>query len=189
LTVLLLVEGPSDRSTLPILARKLRSGVRFIARVVGKGDLLSASKVEAHLYAAVVLQRDIDKAVLCIDSECTDISETRARIVTVARQVAGYFSGLSIRAVVVDHSLEGWLLTDRQALARHLGLPERPLLRYGDPENECRPAELMARVFRRARRDFLKTDALPALAERVDTQLIAQGSPTFETFRQALVQG
>lgn len=188
MTVLLLVEGQSDRRALPILARRLVDvGVGVTALKVGKGDLLSAQKTEVHIRYALARQRDVNKVVLCIDSECTDIGETRARIDAVAREVAGRLPQVSTRAVVVDHSLEGWLLVDRQALARHLGLPEGRLLRYGDPENECRPAELMARVFRQARRDFLKTDALPALAERMDVRLVAQGSPTFATFRQALV--
>lgn len=188
MTVLLLVEGQSDKQALPVLARKLVSGVRFTAIPVGKGDLLSAQKVEVHINYAVARQRGIDKAVLCIDSECTDINETRARLDAVVREVAGRLSQIAVRAVVVDHSLEGWLLADRQALAQFLGIREEQL-RYGDPENECRPANVMERIFHRARRDFVKTDALPALAGMMDAGRLAQRSPTFEAFRRALVQG
>ena len=124
---------------------------------------------------------------LCIDSECTPINETMARIDAVAHQVAAHFHHVSIKAVVVDHSLEGWFLADRQTLAQFLGIAEQRL-HYGNPENECRPAELM-RLFNRAGRDFVKTDALPRLAGIVNTRRITQGSPTFEAFRQALGQG
>jgi hypothetical protein len=186
--VLLLVEGPSDEKVLPILARRLRSGVRFTAKAVGKGDLLSAQKVEVHIRFATAHQRGIDKAVLCIDSECTPTEETRARLDAVAREVGTRFPSIAIRGVVVDHSLEGWLLCDRQALAQFLGQAEQRL-RYGNAENECRPAALMGRLFKQARRDFVKTDVLPRLAEIVDAQRISQGSPTFETFRRILVQG
>jgi hypothetical protein len=187
--VLLLVEGPSDKGALPILARKLiGSRVGVTALAVGKGDLLSAKRVEVHISYAMARQKDILKAVLCVDSECTDIERTRARIETVAQEVAQNLTGVSIRAIVVDHSLEGWLLYDRPAVAQFLGITER-WLGYRNPEHECRPANLMDRLFRRAGRDFIKTRDLPDLANRIDPGQVALLSPTFNEFKLAITEG
>jgi hypothetical protein len=186
--VLLLVEGQSDQKTLPVLARKIigpRIGIDV--RVVSQGDMLTnARKVVAHIKAAI--RRDTSKALLCVDSECTEIDRTRARLETVTRQVAGSFPRLSVKAVVVDHALEGWLLQDRQSVGRFLGLPERQL-RYSNPENHCRPAELMDRLVRRAKiKDYTKPGKLPDLAKQVDPQQIASASPTFEIFRRMIAE-
>ncbi len=193
MSVLLLVEGQSDRAALPILARRLAgAGVGVSALPVGRGDMFSADKVAVHIRLAVGRQRRSTfwKAVLCIDSECTEIDETKGRIDSVVADVDRRIRGVSVRAVVVDHSLEGWLLQDRSALAQYLGVPPTRL-RYRDPETECRPAESMRKVFRRSRKrrnSFTKTGDLPSLAELIDTQQLARLSPTFRDFRHAIVE-
>lgn len=185
--VLLLTEGESDRDTLPVLVRKMVGRTIGVeAQWVGRGDLLSTEKVVVHLSTAVRRHRDIRKALLCIDSECTPIEETRAKIQGVVRTVADRFRSLAVKAVVVDHSLEGWLLGDKGAVAGFLGIQPRRL-NYRNPEEECQPAKLMGRIFRRAGRDFVKTGTLASLAEAVDVQGLAHSSPTFRDFQQTLL--
>lgn len=186
MTVLLLVEGKSDRDTLPILARKLlTTNVSVRALSVGQGDLLSADKITVHIRFAVARQRDIETVLLCIDSECTEILKTRRRIEAVAQAVSNQITGLTVRASVVDHSLEGWLLNDRRAVAQFLGTSPGAL-RYSNPENTSRPAVAMRRLFSKHGRDFVKTGDLPRLAGTVDPARIEAGSPTFKEFRLAL---
>ncbi len=92
-----------------------------------------------------------------------------------------------ITPIVVDHSLEGWFMWDRAAIASMLG--KRPEdLRYNDPESYQRPAEILAGEFKRSRKDFLKTRCLPYLAERVDYELIASKSSTFRPFFHSLTE-
>ena len=183
-----MVEGQSDRATLPILARRLlQPGIGIDARLVAQGDMLSARKVEAHIKAAINQQQDTNKVLICIDSECTEVDVTGTRIDHVARTVAENLHGLAIKGVVVDHSLEGWLLHDREALAGFLNISVTANT-YRNPESDCRPATTMGKLFRRARKDFVKTAVLPPLAERADLDKVAQASPTFVAFRSAILE-
>ena len=185
--ILLLVEGQSDREGLPILARKMVSReIGFDALHVSQGNLFSAEKVNAHIGYAVKRKLDTNKAVLCVDSEGIPIEETKARLQTVTQAVSKLRAGLPVKAVVVDHSLEGWVLWDRLAIARFLGL-EESALHYRNPESEDRPADLMSKLFRQAGRDYIKMGNLPALAARVDVGEIAKHSPTFREFRSAII--
>ncbi|MBI4235755.1 MAG: DUF4276 family protein [Chloroflexi bacterium] len=163
--VLLLVEGLSDKYVLPILARKMLPGNAGIdVRVVSQGDMVTnARKVHAHIRAA--RRRDTVKVILCRDSEGIPAAETKPKLEVVAQEVARSFRSLPIEAVVVDHSLEGWLLHDREAIARYLGIPPAGL-RYRNPEDDLRPARRMENIFRRARRDFTKTGDGPRRAGR-----------------------
>lgn len=184
--VLLLVEGQSDRDGLPILARKIvPRDIGFDALHIPQGNLFSVDKVSAHVGYAVKRKLDTNKVVLCVDSEGIPIEETKTRIQNVASAVSRLRSGFPIKAVVVDHSLEGWLLWDRLAIARFLGL-EESALHYKNPESEDRPADLMNKLFRQAGRDYIKMGNLPALAAKVDVGEIAKHSPTFREFHEAV---
>ena len=166
----------------------ISSDVGVTALPVGKGDLLSPAKVKVHINYAITRQKDTFKVVLCIDSECTDINVTKTRIEGLAREMVTLFRSLSVKAVVVDHSLEGWLLCDRQGVAEFLGITLRRLLRYGDPDQECRPADLMGKVFLRAGKDFVKAEALADLARRIDHDQLARLNPTFKEFQLAILE-
>lgn len=142
----------------------------------------------AHVRLRMRSRRDAWRLLLCIDSECTPIEDTRARLEPVARELNGTFRSSTVRAVVVDHSLEGWFLADREALAAYLGCPLSRLRWYPSPETICRPAETMGQVFHRARRTFDKVGDLARLAQVVDVEAIAATSGTFREFREALLR-
>lgn len=153
------------------------------ARAIGQGDLLNGARATTHVLLAA--RRDTSKVLLCVDSECTPVEETHVLIDAAAAHVARSLR-MPVAGLVVDHALEGWLLADRRALAQYLAVsPTR--LRYRNPEDDCRPAETMTRLFERVGRDFRKPDALPELARQADLAAIAAASGTFRQFQDALL--
>jgi len=184
--ILLLVEGPSDKEALPILAAKMAPDSPVPkALVVGKGDLFKPSKLKVHINFARQRDPTISKVLPCVDSECIPVEETRRRVTPLETKLQRSFRHLTVRYVVVDHSLEGWLLCDREAVRRALGNKAR-LPRYESPEDDCRPVELLNRIFRRNKREFIKTRDAHRLAEEAKPQRISKASNTFRDFQQAV---
>ena len=121
-----------------------------------------------------------------IDSGGVDPEHTRKGTVSISRHLNRLLSGISIRYVVEDHSLEGWLACDEEALRATLG-PRAQICITGNPENHPRPAELMREMFRRNRKkSFGKTIDNLRIAENVDPQNILTKSPTFRRLRDVL---
>lgn len=113
---------------------------------------------------------------------------TLRRVTQLEKQVQGVVKRrVSAKYVVVDHSLEGWLLSDRNAVRKVLG-PRASLPRYGNPENECRPAELLQGIFRKNNRDYIKTRDAPRLAKEASPNSILKTSSTFRAFCESLVE-
>jgi len=108
-------------------------------------------------------------------------------VAPVEAQLRTTFPNLALAYAIVDHSIEGWLLHDREAVRHELGHNPR-LPQYGNPENNCRPAELMAQIFRRNNREYNKATHPLRLAEAADPTTIAKSSPTFRAFQEALLE-
>jgi hypothetical protein len=79
--------------------------------------------------------------------------------------------------------LEGWLASDRRAVERVLGAEPKT---YPKPENECKPKELLATVFKKANKDFDYMRDDPQLAEVIDIESLCRSSPSFCEFRKAI---
>ena len=133
------VEGQSDRSTIPILIRKLGHGLAVHTRVVGQGDMLKETEMSNQIAALRTLHPRLAKILVFMDSEGVDPGET----LRLAKPVEARLNRMSGRAtvtyIVVDHSLEGWLACDERALRAVLGRGARIRIR-GSPEDDLRPA-------------------------------------------------
>jgi len=184
--ILLLVEGYSDRRALPILAGKIAPGSALPKALrVPRGDLFSPDNLQPHIRYACQQSPELSKVLICVDSECTPIDETRSQIAPFQAELQRAFPRLTIRYVVVSHALEGWLLADRAALRELLGKNVR-LRRYGNPEDLCRPAEILAGIFSSNNRDYIKTRDAIRLAEQADVRRISRQCHTFQDFQQAV---
>jgi len=181
-------EGPSDKSTIPILARKIidNSGQsRGIVPIKApKGDLFQARKVEGLLDALMSIHDDILKVIVCVDCECTDPDTIRPILNSIALTInrRGEYPPLSY--VVVVHSLESWILCARKSICAFVrdrcNLPN-------SPEAICRPYEEVVRIFDRYGKDFEKTIHNPSIANDADVQEIAARSPSFCDFQRAIL--
>jgi len=122
--IALFVEGKSDKDTLRILLRRLlRERASVILRVFrGRGNLLNVEKVCAVAQVLLRESPDVSKIIACVDSECTPGDQTEREIRKIEQSVnANIQHKCSVHYIAVIHALEGWLLTDPDAIIKHLG--------------------------------------------------------------------
>ena len=175
------VEGPSDREPHKHFLRELGHASiqdRIDARVVPQGDMLNAGTMQRHIQAVLHLHPDISHVLVLRDSESVATGRTRGRMRPAERELRRRFPDLGIDYVVVDHSIEGWLLCDTEALRAVLG-PRARIDVQGNPDQHPRPAELMKRVFRENGKKFWKTRDNPRIAEAANVERIKECSETF----------
>jgi len=178
----LFVEGKSDRDTIPKLIRKLfDTPPKIVPRAIHRGEMFKSEKVRPYVEALLKQHQDVEKVIVCVDSECTDPAEIREEVSKVERELSEI--GLPVRYAVVVRALEGWLATDPEAVRRVLGRGaevhiERSL------EEICRPAELLEGIFAQHGKNFLKFRDDPLLAEHVNPEEIAKRSSSFRQFCQ-----
>ncbi len=161
--------------------RRERPLIGLDMRFLPQGDMTNADKVGALIRSYCASHRDASKVLVCRDSECTPIEETKSACSTVEDALARRMP-VPVSYIVVDHSIEGWLMSDPVAISRVLGTrvpPEK--LRV-----DCRPAEKLNRLFRANGRSFAKSQHNRQLAEAADVETISHHSPTFREFQRAL---
>ena len=180
----LIVEGQSDRDTIPILARRLGYDARIRPRVVSRGDMLAQRAISRYLTKFLRDFRDVTLVIICLDAERENPAQVFARTRQVERRLNESLP-VPVRYAIVDHALEGWLACDENALRSVLGPRARINIR-GNPENHPSPADILNRIFRDNRRKFRKTQDDPKIAQAITPQNIAVKSPTFQRFAQLL---
>ena len=171
------VEGPSDRESHKHLLRKL-GHTSIQDRVVPQGDMLNTGTMQRHIQAVLLLHQDISHVLVLRDSEGVAPEETRDWMRPAETELKRRFPGLGIDYVVVDHSIEGWLLCDAEALKAVLGARARIDV-PGNPDQHLRPAELLKDVFRANGKKFRKTIHNPLIAEAARVEEIRRRSQTF----------
>ena len=180
----LIVEGQSDRATIPILARRLGYEARIRSRIVSRGDMLAQRTISRYLTKFLRETRDVTLVIVCLDAE----RENPAQVLASTRQIELRLNDIlsvPVRYAVVDHALEGWLACDEDALRSVLGPRARINIR-GNPEDHPAPADILRRLFRDNRRKFRKTQDDPKIAQAATPQNIAAKSPTFRRFAQLI---
>ena len=175
------VVGPSDRQVIPVLLGKLgQTGIHV--RLAEQDEMLNVDAMLKHIDALKRLHRDFSRILIFLDSECTDPAVTQQRTSKAEQEFVRRGITPPVTYIVVDHSLEGWLCCDINALEHVLGKDARISFR-GNPENECRPAQLLDRLFEANRKGrkgkFRKTVHNLQIAEQADPAAIAEKSPTF----------
>jgi hypothetical protein len=187
LRIAIFVDGPSDRDTLKILARKLlaqrRPAPALEFRVLPRGDFFSSPKISAYLTHLQRTHPEVDKAILCLDCECTPAEDIQPQLTEIQEEMRQNHPSLNLTIVLKVHALEGWLASDRQAVQKVLGAEPKD---YPNPENECKPKELLATVFKKANREFDYMRDAPRLAQEIDIESLSRSSPSFCEFRKAI---
>jgi len=175
----LFVEGKSDKDALPKLIRKLflDPSPRIVPRTIHRGEMFSPQKVRLYLEALLNQHQDIEKVIVCVDSECTDPEEIWEEASKAERELNEM--SFPVKYAVVVHALEGWLAADSEALGRVLG---RQVRIRRNLEEVCKPAEFLADVFARHGKDFQKTRHDPLIAGYADPRKVAERSPSFQRF-------
>ena len=180
----LLVEGQSDRDTIPILARRLGYGARIRSRIVSRGQMLASNAISRYLTKFLRESSDVTQVVICLDAGRENPALVLASTRPIERRLNEMLT-VRVRYAVVDHALEGWLACDEEAIRSVLGPRARVNIR-GNPEDHPTPADLLEQVFRENRRRFRKTQHDPQIAEHASPEHIAARSPTFRRFAEML---
>ena len=169
------VEGPSDREPHKHLLRKL-GHASIQTRVVPQGNMLDTDTMQRHIEAVLLLHQDISHVLVLRDSEGVAPEGTYELMRPAERELRARFPDLGIDYVVVDHSIEGWLLCDAEALRVVLGTRARINV-PGNPDQNPRPADLMKGIFRANGKEFRKTTHNPAIAEAARVEEIRAVQP------------
>ncbi len=179
------VEDQDDPKSLKIILTKL--GHKHIHRVwVRQGDMLKFEKVSSHIRSLSGRHPDAKVILIFLDSEDRDPTVTKKGTEGLEKTLNKAFPRVKINYIIVDHSLEGWLCSDLDALRKVLG-PQAKIKLKGNPEDHPRPADLLTDVFKKNHRDFNKGRDNPRIAEAIeDPKLIAEKSPTFKYLLQTL---
>ena len=179
----LFVEGPSDEDTLHKLARKISPNLGFITRVLPRGDLLNAAKVEAYINADVkVKHQDILKVIICPDSECTPEDEFLRIVLPIEKEVRALVKNPPVYYCGVIHATEAWLACDAMALGRYIGLGDTRAPGAQAIVNSCKPKQALRELFGRNGKDFTNVRDNPRLADVVDVQELLRISTSFARF-------
>ena len=147
MTLGIFVEGPSDLRAIPVLIRKLGYQSRVHGRTVGQGAMLQVDKMSRHISALKSTAGRLSQILVFMDSEGVEPSETLRSTKSASKELNRLTGDVPVDYIVVDHSLEGWLACDIEALRAVLGRNARIRI-TGNPEDHPRPAQLLVRVFR-----------------------------------------
>jgi len=178
----LFVEGKSDKDIIPKLIRKfLVTSPRIIPRTIHRGEMFKAEKVKSYLEALLRQHQEVEKIIVCVDSECTAPEEIWEKVSKVERELNEM--GLPVRYALVVHALEGWLAADSKALKQVLGKGAEVHIEQNS-EEMCRPVELLEDIFAHHGKNFQKTRHDPQIAEHADPEEIAKHSLSFRRFCQ-----
>ncbi len=181
MTLGIFVEGASDKQTIPILIKKLGYTRSIHVRFVRQGQMLDFAEMSQQIAALKRLHSQVRKVLIFRDSEGANPEETFRRTEGVCAQLNQAIRGVQVAYVIVDHSLEGWLACDAEALRQVLAPNARVNIR-GNPEDLPRPATLMERIFRENGKRFVKTVHNQKISGLVNPQTILSKSPTFQRF-------
>lgn len=166
------VEGKSDKDTIPKLIRKIIPNAGIEIRVLRQGETLNIEKVKSHKDALIKMHSDIDKIVVCRDSECANPDDIKLQIQKIEKEV-------KVRYSIIVHALETWLLSDENAVAKIIGQSITPIT---SPESECKPKDTLKQIFSKAGKNFEHIRDDPKIAEFVDIKIIKQKCPSFCQF-------
>jgi len=184
MSIALFVEGKSDKDTVPELIRKLLDiPCKIITRTIRRGEMFRSEKVRPYVEALLKQHQDVEKVIICVDSECTDPAEIQGEVSKVERELSRMGLPVVPRYVVVVHALEGWLAADPEAVRQVLGRGAEVRIDQ-NLEEICRPAELLEDIFARHGKSFQKARHDPQIARYADPVEIAQHSSSFRRFCQ-----
>jgi hypothetical protein len=171
-----IVEGASDEKVIREITHKL--GVTVAIRRSKRGaKIQSPTKTKTF---AVELLGHCEKVIILKDSHCSDPHEKERALEEKLKDLGLSFDG-TVRICMVVHAIESWLLADEEAIGDYLRSKVRGIY---NPENECQPDEILAEIFKKTGRDYLKGGEAPReLAKRLSLDSVIKKCPSFIKFK------
>jgi hypothetical protein len=137
----------------------------------------------AHVKDMVREQPDLEKIIVCMDSEDGDPVRLEREVKKVEQELARL---RPTRCVLVVRALECWLLADEKALREMLGARARikPVAR---PETIRHPKRALGEIFESAGKTFTFIRDDPRIAQASDVNRIKNKCPHFVQFCEAVL--
>lgn len=183
----LIVDGDSDEKTIPILANKILqgAGIGIKPKVVPRGHKLNVRKMQEHINDMAREQPNLEKIIVCMDSEEDDLVQLEGEVKQVERQLV--HKTVKPKYVLVVRMLESWLLADEDALRKVLRRRAR-VKPIANPEAIRDPKEKLKEIFQGAGKTFQYTRDDPKIAEAIkDVSRIRKKCPRFDQFCEAVI--
>jgi hypothetical protein len=177
-----------DRLNEPLraLLGKLKPGASFRLRFVRQGEMLDHETLKRHVVPLLKQHPEITTILVLRDFECTDPETFRREMNTVETSLSSRHPPVKCFFVPVKHAFEGWLMCDRDAIERVLGVDVARQL-SSDPERECRPKQKLVEIADRIkegkylpRRDNLR------IVQNANVNVIASRSSSFKKLKDIL---
>jgi 5S rRNA maturation endonuclease (ribonuclease M5) len=170
-----IVEGPSDEKVIREITNKL--GITAEIRMSRRGAKIQSPKKTKSF---VDLLHDCDKIVILKDSHCSDPEEIESNLGKRLRELGLAFDG-NIRICIVVHAVESRLLADEDAIGDYLGSKVKEV---HNPENACKPEEILDGIFKKNGREYLKGGEAPReIAKRLRLEKVIKKCPSFIKFK------
>jgi len=175
-----IVEGPSDEKVAEELSRKLR----IQSKIKQMHGTINPKKAKA--FADLLLDMDCENVLILKDSHCSDPAkiEKNLRDRLIEESLRDKIDR-EVKICIVVHAIESWLLADEEAIADYLGSRVKGI---NNPENECKPDEVLDEIFRKHGKDYLKGGEAPReIAKRLSLEKVAKKCPSFIKFKTFIV--
>jgi hypothetical protein len=168
-----IVEGESDEKVIREITQKL--GVPAKIRRSRRGATIQNPRKTGSY--VVDLLSDCEKVVILKDSHCSDPHEKEEKL-RERLQEEGLLVDGDLHVCIVVHAIESWLLADEEAIGDYLSSKVREI---HNPENECKPEEVLDELFKRYGKVYLKGgDAPGELARRLNLEKVSHKCPSFK---------
>lgn len=170
----IIVEGISDMRVIRGIRGKLSTEVE-----IRKMNGWRPAKIEARIKE--LLFRGCEKVIILKDSHSRDPSGVRREI---ERKLE--FGG-KVKLCVVTHAIESWLLADERAIGDYLSTEVKEI---SEPENICKPDEILEEIFSRKDKHYYKGGREPAeIARRLDLEKVIGKCSSFREFSEIIRNG
>lgn len=163
----IIAEDESDYKTLRILLNRML-GISNVStrKAVGKG--CAKIKVKCRRYAENLKQRGCNHLIVTHDLDCSD----KKKYLLLMRQIKANLSPCPIDnhiIIIPVQEIEGWLLSDLNAIREVFGGPNDATKEFADPEIVQDPKETIGNIVKRKmNKRYVNTIHNEKIAEKVD---------------------
>ena len=170
------MEGTSDEKVVEEICRKLQVQPKI------KRMRKAINPRKAKAFAELLLGMDCERVIILQDSHCSSpvkVEENlRNRLIEESLKAK---IDREVKICIVAHAIESWLLADEEAIGDYLRSNVRGIY---EPENECKPDEVLNELFKKHGRDYFKGGEAPReIAKRLSLERVTKKCPSFIKFK------
>ena len=171
-----IVEGPSDEKVVEEICRKLQVQPKI------KQMRKAINPRKAKAFADFLLDMSCEKVIILKDSHCSNPTkiEINLRDRLIEESLRDKIDR-EVRICIVVHAIESWLLADEEAIGDYLRSKVKGI---HNPENECKPEDVLDGFFKKNNREYLKGGEAPReIAKRLRLEKVIKKCPSFIKFK------